>query len=110
MQRVRKAQSTDFYGPFLDQLRTRRQLPAPLPVSNRYGIVAVQSLQLRSRYNSRALQPNGDRHTRNHLVPEHRILNSINKLPIFLIDFDFFDFFDFIDFDLFDFCFFEFVY
>ena len=29
-------------------------------------------------------------------------MNSINKLPIFLIDFDFFDFIDFIDFDLFD--------
>ena len=51
----------------------------------------------------------------NHWFPEHRILNSINKLPIFLLDFDFFDFFDFIDFIdfvLFDFLFdfFDFVY
>ena len=47
VQRVRKAQSTNFYGPFVDQPRTRRQLPAPLAVSNRYGIVAVQSFPLR---------------------------------------------------------------
>ena len=30
--------------------------------------------------------------------PEHRILITINKLPIFLIDFDSIDFFDLIDF------------
>ena len=41
--------------PILDQLRTRRQLPAPLPVSNRYGIVAVQSFQQALAGNSRAL-------------------------------------------------------
>lgn len=40
-------------------------------------------------------------------VPEHRILITINQLPIFLIDFDLFDFFDYIDyidFELIDFC------
>ena len=39
--------------------------------------------------------------------PEHRILITINKLPIFLIDFDSIDFFDLIDFFSFesiDFC------
>jgi hypothetical protein len=33
-----------------------------------------------------------------HKYPEHRILITINKLPIFLIDFDSIDFFDLIDF------------
>ena len=32
------------------------------------------------------------------MFPEHRILITINKLPIFLIDFDSIDFFDLIDF------------
>lgn len=41
------------------------------------------------------------------IYPEHRILITINQLPIFLIDFDLFDFFDYIDyidFELIDFC------
>ena len=55
LQSVRDAQTTDFNSPFLDQLRTRAQFPAPLPVSNKYGIVAAQSVSNYELVSSRAL-------------------------------------------------------